>query len=376
MNSAKQNHSTPKLKRTLAADTFTQPLPITLSNSQLPSSFLSTIFGYFHNLLSFKSATNKNYPTTIAIGIFDKFSRNVIVENKEQVELLWKSGFFGKGTLSRGDPTWFSRNSGKNHHRKNLFLEEVTKKRHIIDNPKEKDDDDADAKFPHSFNDIEKFQLTLEEAFFLCFGIGSLLIYDTNQKLLSIKDCWDAFRNVAVTHYCYHQPTSMTSFTSSLVQTDINRWDNPFVIRYVTFHYFRSMGWVVRGGEKFGVDFLLYEKGPIFHHGEYAVVILPVYSNPDDDPLKKSTGDSAAQSTLLSSTLFHQNLALSWQWFMSLNRISAQAKKTIVICYVIIPDTKEYSTTELMTSPDCIRYYKVKEVTIKRFIPEQSLNHP
>ncbi|CAG8539190.1 676_t:CDS:2, partial [Ambispora leptoticha] len=89
------------------------------------------------------------------------------------------------------------------------------------------------------------------------------------------------------------------------------------------------MGWVVRGGEKFGVDFLLYEKGPIFHHGEYAVVILPVYSNPDDDPLKKSTDDSEAQSASLSFTPFRQNLVSSWQWFMSLNRISAQARKVI-----------------------------------------------
>ncbi|CAG8658308.1 11787_t:CDS:2, partial [Ambispora leptoticha] len=263
MNSTKQNN-TPKVKHTLAADTCTQPLPITLSNSQ-PPSLLSTIFGYFH---IFKTATNEK-SSTATIGIFDKFSRNIIVENKEHIDLLWKSGFFGKGTLSRGEPTWFSRNRGKNPYPRNgLSLEEITKKRreerktrrkkkqneepiqesdkelnndnNEIDNDETTliDDNELNLHRKNNTNDPKEkeFQLTLEEAFFLCFGIGSLLIYDTNQKLLSIKDCWDAFRSVAA--------TSMISFSSLLVQMNIDRWDNSFVIRYVAFHYFRSMGWV------------------------------------------------------------------------------------------------------------------------------------
>jgi tRNA-splicing endonuclease subunit Sen2 len=46
------------------------------------------------------------------------------------------------------------------------------------------------------------------------------------------------------------------------------RPDNPFLTSYVVYHYFRSLGWVVKSGTKFCVDYLLYKKGPVFSHAE------------------------------------------------------------------------------------------------------------
>lgn len=46
------------------------------------------------------------------------------------------------------------------------------------------------------------------------------------------------------------------------------QFDNPFLINYVVYHHYRSLGWVVKGGIKFCVDYLLYKRGPVFTHAE------------------------------------------------------------------------------------------------------------
>ena len=46
------------------------------------------------------------------------------------------------------------------------------------------------------------------------------------------------------------------------------QFDNPFLINYVVYHHYRSLGWVVKGGMKFCVDYLLYKRGPVFSHAE------------------------------------------------------------------------------------------------------------
>ena len=40
-------------------------------------------------------------------------------------------------------------------------------------------------------------------------------------------------------------------------------------MHYAAYHYYRSLGWVVKGGIKFCVDYLLYKRGPVFQHAEY-----------------------------------------------------------------------------------------------------------
>jgi len=47
------------------------------------------------------------------------------------------------------------------------------------------------------------------------------------------------------------------------------RVDNPFLVHYVAYHHFRSLGWVVRSGIKFCADMLLYKRGPVFTHAEF-----------------------------------------------------------------------------------------------------------
>ena len=73
----------------------------------------------------------------------------------------------------------------------------------------------------------ETLHLTFEETFFLMFGLGCLRVVDFDGKFLSIKETWD--------HFC--------------------KEDAFFVQKYVIYHYYRSKGWVVKPGLKYGGDF-------------------------------------------------------------------------------------------------------------------------
>jgi len=42
-------------------------------------------------------------------GIFDSITRSVWVSHPEHSLILWRRGFFGKGDLSRSEPSWLAR---------------------------------------------------------------------------------------------------------------------------------------------------------------------------------------------------------------------------------------------------------------------------
>jgi hypothetical protein len=54
------------------------------------------------------------------------------------------------------------------------------------------------------------------------------------------------------------------------------QFDSPFLINYVAYHHYRSLGWVVKGGIKFCVDYLLYKRGPVFSHAEWVKPTLQI----------------------------------------------------------------------------------------------------
>jgi tRNA-splicing endonuclease subunit Sen2 len=62
----------------------------------------------------------------------------------------------------------------------------------------------------------------------------------------------------------------LSAYTSPLpdLPQEIPRPDNPFLVNYIVYHHYRSLGWVVRGGIKFCVDYMLYKRGPVFSHAE------------------------------------------------------------------------------------------------------------
>ena len=92
---------------------FGTPLPILLPCSPLHPSYnprqkqhQST---YLSSLIPSFSWITPQVIVPRCVGVFDPVTRSVKVENKQDMEILFRRGFFGKGSLSRSEPTWRDR---------------------------------------------------------------------------------------------------------------------------------------------------------------------------------------------------------------------------------------------------------------------------
>lgn len=155
---------------------------------------------------------------------------------------------------------------------------------------------------------------------------------------MSNRQFWEEFRYLPIT------------LDSKL--DNLDRLDNPFLVNYAVYHHYRSLGWVIKSGIKFCVDMVLYKRGPVFHHAEFAVVVCPTY----EDEADKRT----------SPFKLHNTDELSWQWLNTINRVNSQAKKTLILAYVEIPSKTRVENIEEPT--EVLKEYNVKEVVIKRFV--------
>ncbi|KAI0883058.1 uncharacterized protein GGS22DRAFT_35198 [Annulohypoxylon maeteangense] len=183
--------------------------------------------------------------------------------------------------------------------------------------------------------DKEHLQLCLEEAFYLVFALGALTILDpATSKPIPSSDLFTLCRQTS-----YIPPR----------QADLQP-DDPFLMHYAAYHHFRSLGWVTRPGIKFGVDWMLYNKGPVFSHAEFAVIVLPAYT----DPWWKAQG--------------RQPPHRSWHWLHTINRVQATALKTLVLAYVDIPPPFE----EGLGATDILKRYKVREFIVKRWLSNRN----
>lgn len=79
---------------------------------------------------------------------------------------------------------------------------------------------------------------------------------------MSVESLWNIFQQVHLQIPIPDAPTQPLQF------------DNPFLVNYMVYHHYRALGWVVRGGLKFCVDYLLYKRGPVFAHAEYVWLYL------------------------------------------------------------------------------------------------------
>ncbi|KAF9522679.1 hypothetical protein CPB83DRAFT_878230 [Crepidotus variabilis] len=336
-------------------------------------------------------------------GIFDPFTHSVWVSNHEHSLILWRRGFFGKGDLSRSEPSWLARQINiRNTRGKQLTSEEVTAKRRAerrqfkldraraiatvaeeaetifategrviqpalsgpaipsgatwkpATNPEPLDTSSYAQSTPiqeapiieedeDPLTDVEHLQLTLQEAFFLLWNFDCLTVLDSNSlQPMTLSDIWIAFQTSEL------PPRTPPSPKPQL------RFDNPFLVNYVVYHHYRSLGWVIKGGIKFCVDYLLYKRGPVFSHAELALMVIPVYEDPEDQ--KASPID------------LPNSAPLTWSWLSTINRVNSQVQKTLILVYVTIPSESRLST-EILNTPACLAHYSVREVVLRRFIP-------
>ncbi|KAK2756492.1 hypothetical protein FQN54_005385 [Arachnomyces sp. PD_36] len=200
--------------------------------------------------------------------------------------------------------------------------------------------------------DEEHLQLSNEEAFFLVYGLGVLQVYDENKhNILSASSLLPLFRR-----HSYFPPRDPSVALEP---------DDPFIISYAVYHHFRSLGWVVRSGVKFGIDYLLYNRGPVFSHAEFALTIIPSYSHPYWSETQERR-DWAAEKQ-----------SRTWWWLHCVNRVQTQVRKSLLVCYVgIPPPSSESSTTPDSTAKidigKLLSGYKIREISLKRWVPNRS----
>lgn len=369
-----------------------------------PISLLRLAYTYLFHLVSPPSS----HPAELYIGYFSPESRSVHVTDPKHARALWEMGFFGKGTLSRSEPSWLDREKAQRKadrtgggtaeeatnkrraERKMFKLErarieaERIEKQKLVEEGKldpsvlenletdaaiakrileehnsaqtEANMKDLDRAEPigtnddlhqdlDSIEDQEHLQLTLEEAFFLSYGLGVLSI-------------------------CYHHPTAgphepftnhnlLTRFSHHSIfppqsASSIVPPDNQFLLNYVVYHHFRSLGWVVRPGVKFAVDYLLYFRGPVFSHAEFAVIIVPSYTDPYWKT-KQGVKERRVKQTN------------DWWWMHCINRVQSQVLKTLVLCYVEIPAPSAINGTEDDVGA-LLKTFKVREFVVKRWV--------
>lgn len=203
---------------------------------------------------------------------------------------------------------------------------------------------------PLEIHNKEHLQLTPEESLFLSL-LGVLSIRSPTTKLpIPPQDLLSSLRL-----------TSAFPPLSPAAQQQ-NRPDDPFVVSYVVYHHFRSLGWCVRGGTKFGVDYLLYNRGPVFSHAEFAVLVLPAYSHPY---WEEGGGDGLGRMQKLEQKK-------AWSWLHCVNRVNSQVKKTLVLVYVEVPPPLSVEEEAAMGIAEVLGRYKVREVVLKRWLSNRS----
>nr|CAD7440961.1 unnamed protein product [Timema bartmani] len=124
-----------------------------------------------------------------------------------------------------------SKETSNKKHTKSLEQYNVADKVLVVPDSDSEDEDFLDHISPRIEPEVfpirEMLHLTLEEAFFLSYALGCLQVLDLFGNTLTVVDTWGLF---------------------SESQKD-------FVQKYVAYHHFRSKGWVVKPGLKFGGDF-------------------------------------------------------------------------------------------------------------------------
>ncbi|KAK5164656.1 tRNA splicing endonuclease subunit sen2 [Saxophila tyrrhenica] len=400
----KDRPAKPKKKGCSFAQIHSKPLPLEIHplpafHPSNPISLLRIAYTWISHLL-YPPTSHAEEPY---VGYFSLETRSVHVTDPKHVRALWEMGFFGKGTLSRSEPSWLEREKARvmsemrgsrgrkaaedatiaRREERRLFkLERARAEREKIERQRlaergELEAEDVDVKeedvaesevqaqaedetlaedqktdavseplhektpadlekddakkaneiieaqeIPEpNIDNQEHLQLTLEEAFFLSYALGVLTILPPQSPPTSTKPPPSVYTATTLLSLFAQHSTFPPSTCHPAP-------DDPFLLSYITYHHFRSLGWVVRPGVKFGADYLLYNRGPVFSHAEFAVLVMPSYSHrywnsPGGRGQRRVQGEK------------------DWWWLHCVNRVQGQVKKTLVLAYVEVPSPFE-----------------------------------
>ncbi|KAJ3128257.1 tRNA splicing endonuclease subunit sen2 [Nowakowskiella sp. JEL0407] len=357
--------SQPKLKPAHKKPQKISKIPSDFLNSTLSQQSQSYIYSFFQYIYSI-ILVPKKILSALLFGNNTKFEArvidgtNIVFANKNCQTVLWGGGSFGKGTLSRSEPTWNQRrlmavdlsfilesDYDGGAAKRDLFkkIDGISRKEKMqiedqaLDILKRRQEEGGESLVQQTADGddmIEKMQLDPYEAFFLSFGLNCLIVKNDSGRILSNKELWNYFENDSAPHrFLLDAAGSNCSYRS-------------FSINYAVYHHYRSQSWIVKSGLKYGVDFVLYKNGPLYEHSEYAVIVLPKYQSPQSEEESKE------------SMLFTQQL-------MGIQRVISQVQKKLLICTIKLPN---HSMN--ITPTQFLRNCEISDLSISRWVPEQT----
>lgn len=112
-NTMSSSKPTPKSRQQVLNAKYGSPLPILLPNSSTGPQFQkgkSTSSSHSTSLLStYAPSLTAEIIVPQCQGVYDPITRSVWVTDRKDMDILFRRGFFGKGTLSRSEPSWRER---------------------------------------------------------------------------------------------------------------------------------------------------------------------------------------------------------------------------------------------------------------------------
>jgi len=372
-------HSSEKLGR------FVRPVPIHVI--QIPPVYPGNPVSWIVAACSFlyQAITLSNKKIDV---LYDKEDCCFKVTDREDANYLWESGFYGKGSLSRSEPTWIARAQKRilGVNAKELTGEEIVKYRRQLREAYKKDRNDfllRERKYKLSGDKEKLAELEVERTKLSerrdlisrarppsrSFNQDKLrpddqeLIIDghtvRNIEFLQLTQCESLFLSYigAVRVTAGKDESTVVISTIKLLKAQVLEFgevspQNEFLIQLVVYMHYKSLGWCVKGGLKFSSDYVLYQRGPPFHHAAFAVTIM---NNTSKQKLK------------------------NWTHFGSIFRVVSAVKKTMVLCYVDSPSKEKFeqvwNSLEESDSEGLVRLlnlYSIREIVYKRWTPSRT----
>jgi tRNA-splicing endonuclease subunit Sen2 len=371
-------------RRPLPLETF--PVPLFIPHN--PLSYLQIAWSVLRGYI----LSPTSHPV-IYSGYWSSSTGSVHVTDSKHVRALWEMGFFGKGSLSRSESTWLDQErkrlglveqgtsenwtKQRREERERLKRERAKAETAIIEQrirmeadptrsaqeqelqpfsvraatiqalEEKKNANGATSAtlIPFQQNLVdnvelvnqEHYQLSPEEALFLTYGLGVLQVTGEDGKVIDSTSLLSLCRQNS-----YFPSVSLDQLSP----------DDPFLLNYVVYHHFRSLGWVVRSGIKFSVDWLLYDRGPVFKHAAFAIMIIPSYT---DSYWKKQESKTRTQ---------RKRGNHDWSWLHCVNRVQTTVFKTLILVYLDIPCPSMIRGKDIGT---LLQSYRVREFTISRW---------
>lgn len=305
-------------------------------------------------------------PVTV---LYDKNDLSFKVYSPEQMKFIWANGFYGKGILSRSEPTWLHRmeNRLKSKHTNDVsYSEEVTSQRRQLR--------DAWKKQRQEYLSLEK-SLKLNAVNGELSNSEKILLDKERDKLTQLKDSinkpvqksgnlkpiwrmedFELTDGNGIKDLEYLQLDPVEVLFLLLLQTiEIPNYDfhslflelveeygDSIITNFVVYYHYKSLGWCVKPGLKFSCDWVLYSRGPPFSHAEFSIKVV----NDDEE------------DTLID--------------YSAISRVVSGVKKSLVLCFVdqVHNGWKEYRDTKDIWK--FLSNWRINEVVWKRWAPSRT----